>query len=282
MFARYLDADEGPARHPHQQRGADGAPAGGLLRAHARSRAAARRGSCRPSCSRCSRGHEACKAALALGRAEAHALGAGRARRAGAASSASWRGTAMVRARHPRVGAALAGRRAPTTTRRTTRSSSRRAGRCGSAAGRSACHEQLASHAEPGAVAGDARGAARERGGAVHPVQQAQAADAAASDRREAHRQRVGGGGSVLAPHEDRQAPAHEHGEGRAQHDDADERARLRGRRHLHERRRHGLGDRRGSRRARRRASRRCTISSRRSTSSTARRASATRSSRGC
>ena len=38
---------------------------------------------------------------------------------------------------------------------------------------------------------------------------------------RQAHRQRVGGRRSVLPAVQDHEAPAHEHGEGRAQHDDA-------------------------------------------------------------
>ena len=42
-----------------------------------------------------------------------------------------------------------------------------------------------------------------------------------APDRRQARRQRLGDGGAVLARQEDRQAPAHEHGQGGAQHDDA-------------------------------------------------------------
>ena len=44
---------------------------------------------------------------------------------------------------------------------------------------------------------------------------------AAVPDARRARRQRVGDGGPVLPAVEDRQASAHEHGEGRAQHDDA-------------------------------------------------------------
>ena len=39
--------------------------------------------------------------------------------------------------------------------------------------------------------------------------------------RRQAHRQRLRDGGHLLARHQDRQAPAHQHGQGRAQHDDA-------------------------------------------------------------
>ena len=69
---------------------------------------------------------------------------------------------------------------------------------------------------------------------------------------RQAHRQRVGDGGSVLPQLQDRQAPAHEHGQGRAQHDDAHLGPRLRARRHPHEQRRHRLGHRRRRRRNRR------------------------------
>jgi hypothetical protein len=67
---------------------------------------------------------------------------------------------------------------------------------------------------------------------------------------RQAHRQRQRDGRPVLPHHQDRPAPAHQHGEGRAQHDDAHQRPGLRARRHPHERRRHRLGHRRGPMRA--------------------------------
>ena len=63
---------------------------------------------------------------------------------------------------------------------------------------------------------------------------------------RQAHRQRLGGGGAVLPPLQDHPPPAHEHGEGGAEHDDAHRRDRLPRRRHPHEQRRHRLGHRRG------------------------------------
>ena len=96
---------------------------------------------------------------------------------------------------------------------------------------------------------------------------------------RQAHRQRVGGGGAVLPAVQDHAAPAHQHGQGRAQHDDAHLGGRLPRRRHPHEQRRHRLGDRRGPASRSPRARRRSTASTRRSTSSTAPPASSTRSS---
>ena len=63
---------------------------------------------------------------------------------------------------------------------------------------------------------------------------------------RQAHRQRLGGGGAVLPAVQDDPAPAHQHGQGGAQHDDAHLGHRLRTRRHPHEQRRHRLGHRRG------------------------------------
>ena len=78
---------------------------------------------------------------------------------------------------------------------------------------------------------------------------------------------------------QDHAAPAHQHGEGRAQHDDPHVGGRLPRRRHPHEQRRHRLGDRRGSGRDRRAEDAPSTASIRRSTSSTARPASSTRSS---
>ena len=52
--------------------------------------------------------------------------------------------------------------------------------------------------------------------------------------------------GQFYRPLQDHAPPAHEHGEGRAQHDDAHLGGRLPRRRHPHEQRRHRLGDRRG------------------------------------
>ena len=90
---------------------------------------------------------------------------------------------------------------------------------------------------------GTARSAARQRHRAVHPQRAAQAAHAAHAGARQAHRQRLRGGGAVLPQVQDHAASAHEHGQGRAQHDDAHRRRRLSRRRHPHERRGHRLGD---------------------------------------
>ena len=73
--------------------------------------------------------------------------------------------------------------------------------------------------------------------------------------RAPVHRQRVGRGGPVRAP-QDRLPPAHQHGEGRAEHDDAHVRRRLRPGRHLHEQRGHRLGHGREPRRPSARATR--------------------------
>ena len=52
----------------------------------------------------------------------------------------------------------------------------------------------------------------------------------------EAHRQRLGDGGAVLPQLQDDPPPAHQHGQGRAQHDDPHVRRRLPAGRHPHER----------------------------------------------
>ena len=195
----------------------------------------------------------------------------------------------------PRPGRARSGRRAalgvthsaelsqvaaaPRRRRRAARPLPRGPARPGSAAGRSARPELVAAAARRGVVGRAARGAARERGRAVRPQRAPQAAAAAHARARQAHRQRVGGRGAVLPPLQDDAASAHEHGEGRAEHDDADVRGRLPRRRHPHEQRRHRLGDRRGSRCRSPSARPPSTASSRRSTSSTAPRASSIRSS---
>ena len=90
--------------------------------------------------------------------------------------------------------------------------------------------QQLAAGAGRGVGGGAARGAAGERGRAVHAQRAAEAADAARAHARQAHRERVGDGGAVLPQLQDRQAPAHQHGQGRAQHDDAHLGGRLRAR----------------------------------------------------
>ena len=128
--------------------------------------------------------------------------------------------------------------------------------RPGSAAGRPARLQQLADDARRGPDRRAARGPPRQRGRAVRAQRAAPAAARRGPDARRARRQRLGDGGPVLPPLEDRQAPAHQHGEGRAQHDDAHLGDRLRARRHPHEQRRHRLGHRRGSGRATPRARR--------------------------
>ena len=133
--------------------------------------------------------------------------------------------------------------------------------------------------ARRGLVGRAARDAARQRGRAVRAQRAAEAADARDARARQAHRQRLGGRGAVLPPLQDDAAPAHEHGQGGAEHDDAHVRRRLPRRRHPHEQRRHRLGHRRGSRRTSPSGRPPSTASTRRSTSSTARRASSIRSS---
>ena len=118
--------------------------------------------------------------------------------------------------------------------------------RPGPAAGRPARPELLAAAARRGVDGRAARDAARQRGRAVRPERAAQAAAAAHARARQAHRQRLGGGGAVLPALQDHPAPAHEHGQGGAEHDDAHLGGRLPRRRHPHEQRRHRLGDRRG------------------------------------
>ena len=137
----------------------------------------------------------------------------------------------------------------------------------------------MATPARRGVVGRAARDATRERGRAVRAQRPAEAADAAHARARQAHRQRVGGRGAVLPTLQDHAAPAHQHGEGRAEHDDAHVGDRLPRRRHPHEQRRHRLGQRRGPG-ARSRSRRPPSMAStRRSTSSTVPPGSSTRSS---
>ncbi len=150
----------------------------------------------------------------------------------------------------------------------------RRAARPGLAAGRLARPQLLAPAARGGLGGRAARSAARQCRGALRLQRAVEAADAAHSGARQAHRQRLGGRGPVLPPLQDHPPPAHQHGEGGAQHDDPHFGGRLPRRRHPHEQRRHRLGDRRGPGRDRRAQDGRSTASTRRSTSSTARRAS--------
>ncbi len=92
--------------------------------------------------------------------------------------------------------------------------------RPGSAAGRSPRAELVAPAARRGVVGGAAGDAARQRRRAVRAERPPEAADAADARARQAHRQRVRRRGAVLPPVQDDPAPAHEHGQGRAQHDD--------------------------------------------------------------
>ena len=92
-----------------------------------------------------------------------------------------------------------------------------------------------------------ARGAARQRRRAVRAQRAAEAAaccarPSATSTSSTCRRWRGSSTGASRRP-----APAHEHGEGGAEHDDAHLGHRLPRRRHPHEQRRHRLGDRRGS-----------------------------------
>ena len=139
--------------------------------------------------------------------------------------------------------------------------------------------ELVAPHARRGVHRRAARDPAGQRGRAVRAERPAQAADAADPRAGQAHRERLGGGGPVLPSLQDHPAPAHQHGQGRAQHDDPHVGGGLPRRRHPHEQRRHRLGHRRGPRRPSPTRSGPSTASTRRSTSSTARPASSTRSS---
>ena len=126
-----------------------------------------------------------------------------------------------IRGRPPRLGRALADllrlrRRHPAGG-----PVPRRRARRGPAAGRPARAQHLAADPGRGGDAGDARGAPHQRGGALHPVQQAEAAHGARPHRGQAHRERLRDGGDLLPRHQDRPPSPHQHGQGRAQHDDA-------------------------------------------------------------
>ena len=93
---------------------------------------------------------------------------------------------------------------------------------------------------------GTARGPACQRHRALPPQRPAQAAAPARPLARQTHRQRLRRGGAVLPQIQDHAPSPHQHGQGGAEHDDPHRRRRLPRRRHPHERRGHGLGDRRG------------------------------------
>ncbi|VXA96550.1 putative LigA [Luteimonas sp. 9C] len=233
-----------PARLHRQQRLPDRTSSAGVLRAHdgrrnrraarvARTRAQARRRLRRPA-----RGRSAAGRQPVAGREQ--------------------RGPRRPRARRGTVAGAAARRR----TGRPGASVPRRSRRQGSAAGRSARAQLMAAadgRSAGGRTAGDAAG---QRGRAFHPQCAPEDADDADSGARQAHRQRVRGRGAVLSQLQDHQASAHQHGQGRAQHDDAHLGRGLPRRRHPHECRRHRLGDRRGSGGDRRAQDRRGALSS--------------------
>ena len=95
-----------------------------------------------------------------------------------------------------------------------------RPARSGSAAGRSARAQLVAPAAGRGAVRRAARGATGQRGRAVHLNARLKPLMLRTPGARQAHRQRVGDGRPVLPALQDDTPSAHEHGEGRAQHDD--------------------------------------------------------------
>ena len=92
----------------------------------------------------------------------------------------------------------------------------------GFAAGGPAGAELVAADAGGGEFGGAVGDAAGERGGAVCIECAVEGIDDADAGAGQAHRQRVGGGGAVLPEVQDDAAPAHEHGEGGVEHDDAD------------------------------------------------------------
>ena len=176
-------ADEGPPRHPHQQRRADGAAARRLLRAHARARAA-------PVGQPPARAADACSAVTRRARRRCAVGASGHALRSGGRANGDATGFVGV-ARDgdgPGVGIRASAQLSQVPCAYDDATNDAEIFPVGprrrrSPAGRPPRDEQLAPHAERRALAGDARGAARERGRAVHPVQQAQAADAAPPHR---------------------------------------------------------------------------------------------------
>ncbi len=133
------------------------------------------------------------------------------------ARSADQRGP-WTHARSPVV----TGAAAPGRSSRRARPLSGGASRPGSPAGRPARAQFLATADGRGAVRRAARGAARQCHRSLHHQRPAQAAHGAHTGSRQAHRQRVGRRGAVLSPVQDHAASAHQHGQGRAEHDDPD------------------------------------------------------------
>ena len=91
-----------------------------------------------------------------------------------------------------------------------------------------------------------ARGAAVQHDGAVHPGQPAAPGAGRVAGTAHVRRQRLGDGGQFSPRLQGSRAPAHQHGQGRAEHADPHERARdVRDRRHPDDQRRHRLDHRR-------------------------------------
>ena len=197
--------DARPPRLHRQQRLPDGAAAAGLLpphagrrarvRAHARARGAAAARRLRRGCAAttCSRARSPCSRPRALG----------------------------ARRRPGELGGALPGA-PPARRRRPTRAHLFPEGRLDQdlqqvdLRDRNSWRFLLARGLDGGA----ARDAARQRRRPVRAQRAAQAADAAHGRPRQAHRQRLGDGGPVLPALQDHPPPAHEHGQGGAEHDD--------------------------------------------------------------
>ena len=225
-FCQHLQRDARPPRLHRQQRLPDRAPAARVLPPHARGRdgVSARHARPRPAAARRLRGAAALRHA-ARGRARA------RRRRPGDPIVGVARSAELSQV--PLLPEDLDAEEQPVP---------RGAPRPGPAAGRPARPQLLAAAARRGVVGRAARDPARERRRAVRPERAPEAADAAHARARQAHRQRVGRRGAVLPALQDDAAPAHEHGEGRAQHDDAHVGGRLPVGRHPHEQRRHRAG----------------------------------------
>ena len=211
-FCRVLLATARAARLHHQQRLPDRAPSAGFLRAHdgGRDRGAARR--CPSTCAGCSARYEGLRGYHLLPEGGADAAARRRGSSAGAAARSPGLTHAAELSQVPLLPEELAAQKDLFPQ-----------GRLDQDLQQVDLREPqlLAAAAGRGAVGGAARGAARQRRRAVHPQRAAQAAHAAHAGARQAHRQRVGGRGAVLPQAQDHAASAHQHGQGRAQHDDA-------------------------------------------------------------
>ena len=183
-FCRELLATQDSPRLHRQQRVPDGASSAGFLRAHdgGRDGCAARHAGARAQAARVVRGAAWISPAAGGRRNACRQIGRAPSRRDGP---------------HARR-AAVAGAAAPRRTGGAEGSVSRRQTRSGPAADRPARPELVAAAAPRGVVRGAARGAAGERGRALHHQRAPQAADAPHARARQAHRQRVGRGRAVL------------------------------------------------------------------------------------